>query len=431
MNLSGLIQLDDIRMDVNVDHLHPQIEIKDIKFFANQDNKNDLEDKGLALLILQCMPGESTSMKSPYGQQQKKTRTSFASGKPYHRWFLCADLANPPHCFAVITDNLSQTNRLLIHNLDDTYMGRSFYLVEPTTTRDKQGNYLHLLHCEDTALLPLKWNVSALAKPARIDLPPTAEETFYFVLENQQINLLRIRAPSDPSCTGFQCDRQKKKGECLCLNLIPGSPLVYSFDVEFEVDPRLFGGSRTHVIQGFRSYRTTAMFFKNFPEFSNSTNADKERSAQQDRRKFMKRIARYVNDHGGWKIIGWCRKGKISVEGESERVENTQVNLNLSYVYPSNFAIFSDPEFLALQIRNDDAPTTTPAAANSVAASNSTPVSTSVPLYAAASAIHAQSRTVDADAEAQSSHRHANSSRDEHGKTSSKRKKAPPKRMSE
>ena len=95
MNLSGLIQLDDIRMDVNVDHLHPNIEIKDIKFFANQDSKNDLEDKGLALLVLRCMPGKLTSMKSAYGQQQKKTCTSFASGKPYHRWFPCADLTNP------------------------------------------------------------------------------------------------------------------------------------------------------------------------------------------------------------------------------------------------------------------------------------------------------------------------------------------------
>lgn len=179
-NNFSFCNLQTIRPDVNTDHLDNKIEIKDIRYFANTDTSNDLENKALALMILRCMPGESSKASSYGGGQQKKPRFNYNIGKPYHRWILCAELANPPNCFAIITDNLSQTNRLLIHSLDETYLGKCFYLVEPNMTKGKAGNSPHIVQCDDMELLPLKWNSKVLAMPAKIVLPTTSDETFYF-----------------------------------------------------------------------------------------------------------------------------------------------------------------------------------------------------------------------------------------------------------
>ena len=136
--------------------------------------------------------------------------------------------------------------------------------------------------------------------------------------------------------------------------MTPGSPLVYAFDVEFDCDPKLFQGSKSYTVQGFRSFCTTTIFFKDFVEYSSTSTFEREKQKQKFRRPQMKNIVEYINDHGGWKIIGWCRKGKRSVEGESEKLENTEVNLNLSYLYPSNPDLHSDDEFLKLQIKTDE-----------------------------------------------------------------------------
>ena len=154
------------------------------------------------------------------------------------------------------------------------------------------------------------------------------------------------------SCTGLQCDRQKKKGECICIQFAPGFPLVYSFDVVFEVDPKVMNGETMHVAT-FRSKRTTNIFFRNFSEYSSTTTLDREKHMQQKRRRQMREMVVYINSHGGWKIIGWCKKGEVSVEGEAEKVENNDVNLNLSYLYPSNEEIFEHEEFKKLQIYDD------------------------------------------------------------------------------
>lgn len=292
--IRAFCNLDDIRPDVSTDHLSTHIEIKDIKYFANKANENALEDKGLALMILRVMSGDS-SKQSAYDNAQKKQRFSYNVGKPYHHWFLCADLANPPNCFAIITESLSQTNRLLIHNLDDAVVGNCFYLVEPDIATGKMGKSLHVLNSNNKELMPVKQNTAGLlSKKAIFTLPTTADQTIYYWETGQKIRLKRVEAPTDPSCTGFQCDRQRKRGECLCLNLLPGSPMVYCMDVEFGVDPKKM--KTVANIAAFRSLRTTGVFFKNFIDYSSTTSYDRERSLQRGlRRSQIKDIVEYVN----------------------------------------------------------------------------------------------------------------------------------------
>ncbi|CAJ1964655.1 unnamed protein product [Cylindrotheca closterium] len=61
----------------------------------------------------------------------------------------------------------------------------------------------------------------------------------------------------------------------------------------------------------------------------------------------------YINDNGGWKIIGWCKRGLLSIKGETDKVENRNVNLRLTSVYPQNVGILDDENFKKLLIRED------------------------------------------------------------------------------
>lgn len=272
-----------IRSYVNSFHVSDNIELEEIKYFTDPKNKTKLQDKAAQLIILSCKsptPG-GTIVSSKFNSTKK-----MLLNRAYHRYFLCADAKNPPHCFALVTQTMSQTHQLLSNVVDESFIGLSFYLVEPNVTTSKQGKYLPVLTCEDDCLIPLKSECSSIQKASHIELPSSTEETFYFVLNNKKIELSRIKTPHDVSCTGLQCDRQKKKGECICIQFAPGFPLVYSFDVVFEVDPKVMNGETMHVAT-FRSKRTTNIFFRNFSEYSSTTTLDHEKHMQQKRRRQM------------------------------------------------------------------------------------------------------------------------------------------------
>lgn len=343
------IKLDAIRSHVNSYHVSPNAEVEEIKYFTDPKNRDDLEDKAAQLIILTCKaPSMGISTKTSQYNSVKKVLLN----RTYHRYFLCADARNPPHCFGLVTTTMAQTHQLVSNVADESFVGLSFYLVEPNITTSKMGKYLPVLTCEDDALIPLKPEDSSVDKASHIELPSGLEETYYFELKNRKIKMSRIKSPHDVSCTGVQCDRQKKKGECICIQFAPGFPLVYTFDIKFDVDPKVMNGETTHV-STFRSFRTTEVFFRNFTEYSSTTTFDRERHMQQKRRHQMSRMVEYINNNGGWKLIGWCKKGELAIEGEVERVESSDVKLHLSYVYPSNTKIFEDEEFKKLRIYDD------------------------------------------------------------------------------
>lgn len=341
---------DKIRNYVNSLHINDDVDIVEVKYFNDPKNKKALEDKAVQLIVLAAKTPGTAVLSRP--SQYNSNKKFAAYNKNYHRYFLCADASNPPHCFGLVTNTMSQTHQLLCNSVDESFLGQSFYLVEPNISTAKMGKYLPVLSCEDSTLIPLKAEESSLDKRSDIEIPTGTEETFYFVLRNKPIAVSRIKAPHDVSCTGFQCDRQKKKGECVCIQFAPGFPLVYSFDIEFDVDPKVMNGETKHV-SNFRSFRTTQVFFRNFLEYSSTTTFDRERNMQRKRRQQMSQMVEFVNANGGWTIVGWCKKGEVSIEGENEKVENNDVNLNLSYVYPTNRSVFNDENFKALQIYDD------------------------------------------------------------------------------
>jgi len=299
-----------IRTYINSSHISNNVDIVDVKYFNEPKNKNKLEDKGIHLIVLAAKSPGTTILSRPSTYNSNKKVAAY--NKTYHRYFLCADASNPPHCFALVTNNMSQTHQLLCSTVDESIMGLHYYLLEPNVSTSRMGKYLPVLNCEDDTLIPLQPSKCKLTKRSPIEVPSGSDETYYFKLENIKITMSRIKAPHDVSCTGFQCDRQKKKGECVCIQFAGGFPLVYSFDIEFDVDPKVMNGETSHV-SSFRSFRTTEVFFRNFVEYSSTTTYEREKIMLQKRRKQMKQMVNYINENQGWTIIGWCKRGQVSV----------------------------------------------------------------------------------------------------------------------
>ena len=347
--------IDHVRQFVDRDTIDPHTKLKEVSWFAQESHKNRLQSKALCLTILQVktptasIASKGFPNKSSYNQN-KKTKLTVLPANNYHRYFLCADVSNPPHCFALITHSVAETMGLTTHLSDESYIGMFFYMIEPNLITSTIGEYLHVVDYKRQHFLPLKVSANIFSRPTSIVLPATSEETFYFVLEHETITITKSDS-TDDTCKGFSCDRQKPKAQCSCLTFTGSNALVYQFDIEFAVDRTQF--KRSTYVSTLSSFRTCTVFFHNFVEYCNTTNPKLETKMFLRRRSQIRRITKYINNHGGWKLIGWCKKGMLQIDGEAEKIPNQNIGLHLSYAYPQDPQLLDTDELAKLQIRCD------------------------------------------------------------------------------
>ena len=348
--------LNKIKSDVPTDHISDDSRVISVAHLQSRANGNDLEDTVLALKVLNCTVGGSntqTKVATNSSQAFKKQRI-FSAAKSYNRYFLCADLNHPPSCCAIMTKSTAESAELLCYNHGDVFIGADFYVVEPNLTFQTIGESVAVLSLNTKQLIPLKDcedTDSSQAFPMK--LPPHVGDTHYFIIEGKEVELRRINLPTDVCCSGIQCDRQKTKGGCSCIHNGPGQAMVYAFDVDFPIPTDLQLGTQ-YICDSYRSYRTTSLFFKNFVDHANETLRDQEIAERKERRASMKKMVAYINKNGGWKIVGWCKRGEVAdAANETEKVENNEVNFHISYLYPFNTKLVNSKEFRELQITNN------------------------------------------------------------------------------
>ena len=104
-------------------------------------------------------------------------------------------------------------------------------------------------------------------------------------------------------------------------------------DCPLSVEP-----SGTYVVEHFRSWRTSKMFFRDPLGFSQLT--EKEQENQQGAiRTVVENVRNYVNAHGGWTIVGWFCQGEVSDEATNENVTSMNQILHISLLTPTNTTI--------------------------------------------------------------------------------------------
>jgi hypothetical protein len=116
---------------------------------------------------------------------------------------------------------------------------------------------------------------------------------------------------------------------------------VLEMNVKFNFQDET-GNIVSYVTSHFRSWRTTGLFLK-----PSSHTVDLVVFLQSNHmRSLRERVARivdFINQNGGWTLIGWYRRGEVhdasgGVE-QGEQIAGVNQPIHLSYVYPSEATV--------------------------------------------------------------------------------------------
>jgi hypothetical protein len=281
-----------------------------------------------------------------YGSNKKAKNSATTT---YNRYFLVADLQNPPHCAAILPRSTDEASRLLSIVNGEAFVGVPFCCAEPRPAPQTLGDFLPVLQLPRSPFLPLKsTNHHLQSTEDKMTMPRNIGETNYFILTDKKISLYCINVCPEQTCLGIQCDRQKGKSGCSCQHSTNHTSSVFEFDVEFPVPPTVYRAEdsdfntpntlNTTTVIGFRSFRTTKVFFQNYENYcTRHTTADQEKKRLNLREKF-ECMVQHINDFDGWTIVGWFMMGSVvdAATNTTDKIQNNEITIHISYLYPTN-----------------------------------------------------------------------------------------------
>ena len=322
--------------------------------------------KGLLLSVKHSSSSKSSAKvysNSSFASSSKMNtkRQRIQSTANYDRMFMFADLLNPPNCFVVFSNATSDSYRYLKHCQNDISVGRLFYIVEPDRCLKTFGEKMPILS-STRPFIPLKYSsdvqpireVIATIPRFNMTMPKEPGEQLFFVYHGLKIAMSRFEVARDTvSCSGVFCDRSQK-GEknvsCGCMFTGMQGACVGEYTVTMPV-PAGISALKTATIPKARSLRTSQIFFDSLMMFGKQT------EEQADERFIEVRAAvgtmvDYINEHGGWTVVGWFKKGEVEDSSSGEKVESTTVSLHLSLLIPTDAKIANgkDQEFNTMKI---------------------------------------------------------------------------------
>lgn len=323
----------------------------DVAYLREPGNSNKRGNTMVRFFVLSCTMGTSSSntgrvMSSGNFGPNKRTKTSTTT--TYNRYFLVADLENPPHCAAILPRSTDEASRLLSIINGGAFVGVPFCCAEPFPVEQTLGDFLPILQLTRSPFLPVKLIQDHLkSTEGSMCMPRNIGETNYFILTNKKVALHCINVCPEQTCLGIQCDRQKGKSGCSCQHSTNHTSSVYEIDVEFPIPPNINRaehhgdtweeGKNTTTVIGYRSLRTTKLFFKNYENYcTRHTTADQERNRLELRSKF-ENMVEHVNINGGWTIVGWFMMGSVvdAATNATDKIQNNEITIHISYLYPT------------------------------------------------------------------------------------------------
>lgn len=325
-----------------------------VAYLRDPKNANRRDNTMVRFFVLSCTMGttsNNTSRIMSNGNFGPNKRTKTATTTTYNRYFLVADLENPPHCAAILPRSTDEASRLLKILNGGQFVGVPFCCSEPYPVQQTLGDFLPILHLPRSPFLPLRSIQDHLrSTESLMTMPRNIGETNYFILTNKDITLHCVHVCPEQTCLGIQCDRQKGKSGCSCQHSTSHTSSVYEIDLEFPIPSSINpvdhdsifaldnAVTSTTTVLGFRSLRTTKLFFQNYENYcTNHTTSDQERNRLTLRQKFDEMVE-HINDNGGWTIVGWFMMGSVvdAATNATDKIQNNEITIHISYLYPTD-----------------------------------------------------------------------------------------------
>ena len=354
----NVFQRNDIAAGVNTSKYSGGTEFIPVSYLQDQSHADQLEKKMLKLFVLSCTMnanGDIKRINTSYGAKKAKI-SGAAQNQQFNRLFICADLRAPPKVCAIITRNPAEITILMKKVGGGPFVGTTFFMFEPGLVTSTLGDFTPIVNWSEACFLPVQNSLAQLTTThTRFSLPSYSGQTHYFVLTEKTIRVRNVKYCPKLACLGIQCDRQKTKaGGCSCVHASgTGNSNVYGCNITFDVPATVETSGRVTVFE-FTSYSFTKLFFTNFEDFAASNSwSDVDDSQNLVRRKW-ERLVHYVNNHGGWSLVGWCMLGDhYDAATGNEKVDNFETKIHLSKVHPTLQYAADLEEFNRLKINEN------------------------------------------------------------------------------
>ena len=252
----------------------------------------------------------------------------------YDRMIEFGDLSDPGRCFTVFLRDQSASRTMLKYFADIPALGTPCMIGSPDKAAGKtkasdmpivEGEFPYVPLCNETHA---SFDLTLALPEVPMVIPDQPGELKYFILHGQPVTMNRTKyIKTGVSCTGRTCDRSmipSTSKHCGCLHQgfdqcasVLQCTLV--FDVPADVAAYCVGE-----VSRFRSQR--------FTELVVSDNKNMQKTSEDDLNEHylqlhsaMQALGGCVNDHGGWTIVGWMRRGEIhdksTLGGTAESLE--------------------------------------------------------------------------------------------------------------
>lgn len=232
---------------VRPDWFDANTRVTTVQSLRDPDNRNSLENQVIHFRVLSCTMGPNGGQgntRITWHDRAGGQRRRVQGTMPYNRYFMCADINNPPHCFAIITRSSTDSVALLRHTHGECIVGSDFYIHEPDLVTTYLGDHTPILPHKNRHFFPLVNRcVNLLGQAVNLNmLALRSGQAGYFVLKNKEITLSRCSLVQETTCNGIMCDRQHERGECSCIYTQGASnSYVYSFDVSTTMPREITG----------------------------------------------------------------------------------------------------------------------------------------------------------------------------------------------
>lgn len=320
------------------------------------------------LLAVKYNPAQGAAISASYrslssrsfgasAKQAKIANTSY----PYRRLFTFLDVnTTSGKCFVVVEGNSEDEKKLWAYNRESFRVGDFVMIEEPHNVDTFIGGSIPIVRTDNPfriIYLPSSsQNIKEIAP--RID---TTEEMCGFLFSNvraQHIQVSGITAIK-AICAGFLCDRQvdpSHKGNmvtgcgCYTQHRTQSANIVLKMSVSLNKPE----SNLNNVVVSYLSWRTTNLIFN--PPMKTGVTVEMLRTHKQRIREVFLAISDFIDERGGWTIIGWYKSGTKqdasagSDSGASSLVQSDEIGYHISYMFPSNKDVLTDGNFKALQI---------------------------------------------------------------------------------
>jgi hypothetical protein len=242
-------------------------------------------------------------------------------------------------------------------------VGRVFVVVAPSLV--ERSNYKVDMPVVSSAqpLLPFEDTFIKYFPPIKIANSDIPAKDYFFVYHGiVNLRLINVRLihkgdPVKPSCCGYFCDRQglfNINGACGCFDyeIIKHSGIVLMYNVDFSIDGT-DGKPKTVLVNDTRSLRTSRLFGEGIEQVAGESK-DVRTTEERIIKRHVKSCVNYINNHGGFTIMGYITTGNIvdnSDEVGSSKIQSIEPTTHIIYLYPTDHNIVGMDEYVSLKYK--------------------------------------------------------------------------------